>query len=61
MGYVIGNPTNDAAEIGRRGWVVGKFLIHPGTTNNTVVDVLEDVEGITVKASSDPYAKQVLA
>jgi quercetin dioxygenase-like cupin family protein len=35
-------------------------LIHPGTPNNMVAEVLEDVTAITVKAPSDPSAKQVL-
>lgn len=35
-------------------------LIHPGTPNNTVLEVLEDAVVLTVKAPSDPSAKQVL-
>ena len=35
-------------------------LIRPGTVNNVVSQVLEPTTGITVKAPSDPTAKQVL-
>ena len=35
-------------------------LIHPGTPNNVVQEVLEDTVGITVKSPSDPTAKTVL-
>lgn len=33
-------------------------LIHPGTPNNTVLEVLEDAQILTVKAPSDPMAKR---
>ncbi|SLI19893.1 Cupin domain [Mycobacteroides abscessus subsp. abscessus] len=33
-------------------------LIHPGTPNNTVLEVLEDAQIMTVKAPSDPMAKR---
>lgn len=36
-------------------------LIHPGTPNNTVLEILEDACILTVKAPSDPTAKRVLA
>ncbi len=36
------------------------IVIKPGITNNTVVHVLEDAAGLTVKAPSDPSAKKVL-
>jgi mannose-6-phosphate isomerase-like protein (cupin superfamily) len=35
-------------------------LIHPGTPNNLVATVMEDVAAITVKAPSDPTAKTVV-
>jgi hypothetical protein len=35
-------------------------LIHPGTPNNTVLEVLEDARILTVKAPSDPAAKRVI-
>ena len=35
-------------------------VIHPGTPNNLIVEILEDCAGLTVKAPSDPTAKQVL-
>jgi quercetin dioxygenase-like cupin family protein len=35
-------------------------VIAPGTPNNTVVEILEDAAGLTVKAPSDPSAKRVL-
>jgi quercetin dioxygenase-like cupin family protein len=35
-------------------------LIHPGTPNNLVAEVLEDVEAVTVKSPSNPAAKTVL-
>ncbi|WP_457181045.1 cupin domain-containing protein [Mycobacteroides abscessus] len=36
-------------------------LIHPGTPNNTVLEILEDACILTVKAPSDPKAKSVVA
>jgi quercetin dioxygenase-like cupin family protein len=36
-------------------------LIHPGTPNNLVLEVLDDVIAVTVKAPSDPSAKKVVA
>lgn len=36
------------------------LVIAPGVPNNNLVEVLEDVVGITVKAPSDPTAKTVL-
>ena len=36
------------------------IVIQPGTPNNTVVEILEDAAGITVKAPSDPTAKQIV-
>lgn len=36
-------------------------LIHPGTPNNTVLEILEDARILTVKAPSDPTAKRVVA
>jgi quercetin dioxygenase-like cupin family protein len=35
-------------------------LIHPGTPNNLVADVLEDVVAVTIKSPSNPAAKTVL-
>lgn len=35
-------------------------LIHPGTPNNTVLEVVDDARILTVKAPSDPAAKKVL-
>jgi len=35
-------------------------VIQPHTPNNLLVEVLEDCAGITIKAPSDPTAKQVL-
>lgn len=35
-------------------------LIHPGTPNNTVLEILQDAAILTVKAPSDPGAKQVV-
>jgi quercetin dioxygenase-like cupin family protein len=41
--------------------VAGDYVvIEPGTPNNTVVEILEDAAGLTVKAPSDPSAKKVL-
>lgn len=37
------------------------ILIHPNTPNNTVAEILEDVQAITVKAPSDQKAKKILA
>jgi quercetin dioxygenase-like cupin family protein len=36
------------------------IVIQPGTPNNTVAEILEDAAGITIKAPSDPSAKQIL-
>jgi len=36
------------------------IVIEPGTPNNLVINVLEDVTGLTVKAPSDPNAKTVI-
>lgn len=36
------------------------IVIEPGTPNNTVAKILEDVAGLTIKAPSDPTAKQVI-
>ena len=36
------------------------IVIQPGTPNNTVIDILEDAAGITVKSPSDPSAKQII-
>ncbi|SLH42011.1 cupin domain-containing protein [Mycobacteroides abscessus] len=53
-----------------RAWVDGDqvtlhagdyILIRPGIPNNTLVEVLEDVTVLTVKAPSDPSAKTILA
>lgn len=122
-GHVHGSLSDDAAGLGRRGWIIGAFfdsrdthhcldlevkygefrqgedsnhpakasstteftlvlsgavravvgsdelilsqgdyvLIHPGTPNNTVLEVLEDACILTAKAPSDPGAKRVLS
>jgi mannose-6-phosphate isomerase-like protein (cupin superfamily) len=36
------------------------IVIEPGTPNNTVIEILEDAAGLTVKAPSDPSAKKIL-
>jgi mannose-6-phosphate isomerase-like protein (cupin superfamily) len=36
------------------------IVIKLGTPNNTVTGILEDVIGITIKAPSDPTAKQIV-
>lgn len=36
------------------------IVIHPGTKNNLVMEVIEPVSGLTIKAPSDPTAKKVL-
>ena len=36
------------------------IVIKPGVPNNNVFEVLEDVVGITIKAPSDPKAKQIV-
>jgi quercetin dioxygenase-like cupin family protein len=36
------------------------ILIHPGTINNLVTEILEDIKGITVKSPSDPNAKKII-
>ena len=36
------------------------IVIEPGTPNNTVAEILEDVVGLTIKAPSDPTAKKLL-
>lgn len=35
-------------------------LIHPGTRNNLVAEVLEEMTAITIKAPSDPAAKSAV-
>lgn len=35
-------------------------VIKPGTPNNTVAEILEDVIGLTIKAPSDPSAKKIV-
>lgn len=35
-------------------------VIKPGTPNNLVINVLEDVAGLTIKAPSDPNAKTII-
>jgi quercetin dioxygenase-like cupin family protein len=35
-------------------------LIHPGTISNVLLEVLEDIQGVTVKSPSMPSAKQVI-
>jgi len=35
-------------------------VIRPGIENNTVIEVLEAAEGLTVKAPSDPNAKKIV-
>ncbi|OHU47256.1 hypothetical protein BKG82_26745 [Mycobacteroides chelonae] len=52
------------AVVGSREMVLSQgdyVLIHPGTPNNTVLEVLADAIIFTVKAPSDPGAKQALA
>jgi quercetin dioxygenase-like cupin family protein len=36
------------------------IVIKPGTPNNTVVEIIEDVVGLTIKAPSDPTAKKLV-
>ena len=36
------------------------IVIKPGTPNNTVVEIIEDTSGLTVKAPSDPTAKKII-
>jgi quercetin dioxygenase-like cupin family protein len=36
------------------------IVIHPGTPNNTVAEILEDAQGLTIKAPSDTTAKKIL-
>lgn len=36
------------------------IVIHPGTKNNLVMEVIEPITGLTIKAPSDPTAKTVL-
>lgn len=36
-------------------------LVHPGTVSNPLLEVLEDICGITVKSPSKPNAKQIIA
>lgn len=36
------------------------IVIEPGTPNNTVAEILEDVAGLTIKAPSDPSAKKLV-
>lgn len=35
-------------------------VIEPGIPNNTVVEVLENIQGLTIKAPSDPSAKKIV-
>ncbi len=35
-------------------------VIEPGISNNLVKEILEDAQGLTIKAPSDPSAKRVL-
>ncbi len=37
------------------------IVIHPGTKNNTVLEILEPTSGLTIKAPSDPTAKKILS
>ena len=37
------------------------IVIQPGTPNNTVAEIIEDVVGLTIKAPSDPSAKKIVA
>ena len=36
------------------------IVIQPGTPNNTVVEIIEDAVGLTIKAPSDPTAKKLV-
>ena len=36
------------------------IVIEPGTPNNTVAEIIENVEGLTIKAPSDPSAKKIV-
>ena len=36
------------------------IVIKPNTPNNIVAEILEDIAGITIKAPSDPTAKQII-
>lgn len=36
------------------------IVIQPGVPNNTVAEILEDVEALTIKAPSDPSAKKIV-
>lgn len=36
------------------------IVIKPGTPNNTVAKILDDVVGITIKSPSDPNAKKIV-
>ena len=36
------------------------IVIKPGTPNNTVVEIIEDAVGLTIKAPSDPTAKKLV-
>jgi hypothetical protein len=41
--------------------IIDYVVIHPGTKNNTVVEILEPTTGLTVKSPSDPSAKRVVS
>jgi len=47
---------NDEIELKQGDYIV----IEPGTPNNTVKEILEDVVGLTIKAPSDPSAKRII-
>jgi len=36
-------------------------VISPDTPNNTVVEILSNAAGLTVKAPSDPFAKKIIS
>lgn len=55
-GRVIAALGGDHIELGAGDYV----LIHPGTPNNLVDTVLENVVAITIKSPSDPTAKKVI-
>ena len=55
-GKVKGRVGDDEVVLGAGDYV----LIHPHTPNNLVLEVLEDVVAVTVKAPSDPSAKKTL-
>jgi mannose-6-phosphate isomerase-like protein (cupin superfamily) len=55
-GRVVARLGDEHVELGAGDYA----LIHPGTPNDMVAEVLEDVTAITVKAPSDPSAKRPL-